>query len=189
MRILLRTVGLVTVASTAGCSHTLRESSPRETSGEITRAEIENIASYRSAYEIVERLRPMWLFPHGSASIFNPDPYPKVYVDGIRRGDLNELRGIPAEEVASINFVSPADATTRWGTGHVAGVIELTMRQGPVAHEWSRAGMPISSTTTAVGRRKNRVPRVASGGPGRNNVAIVTAKADACELPAIILEA
>ena len=50
---------------------------------------------------------------------------PAVFVDNIRYGDLEVLRDIPLIEIREIRFVSGPDATTRWGTGVVAGVIEV----------------------------------------------------------------
>jgi hypothetical protein len=51
--------------------------------------------------------------------------YPVVYIDEIRHGGLGTLHGIPASEILSIQYFSTADATTRWGTGHPSGVINI----------------------------------------------------------------
>ncbi len=53
---------------------------------------------------------------------------PAVFVDNIRYGDLEASRDIPLVEISEIQFVSGPDATTRWGTGVVAGVIEVIRR-------------------------------------------------------------
>lgn len=88
----------------------------------------EEIASTRvsNAYEAVQRLRPEFLRSRGPVSIQNPDAgLPVVYVDGVRFGDLTQLRNIAATTVQSIEFVSASDATTRWGTGHAGGVLAV----------------------------------------------------------------
>jgi hypothetical protein len=92
---------------------------------------VEQMAQYpgANAYEIVQRIRPRFLQRRGQTSISNQEsPYPLVYMDGMRRGTIDELRQIPSLILDSIEYISPADATTRWGTGHTAGVILLTSR-------------------------------------------------------------
>lgn len=104
--------------------------SPRpSTRGMITRVDLDQ-TSYASAYHAIESIRPNWLWRQGSATISSPDPFPTVYVDGVRRGDLDELHMIPADDVDTIALLSPADATTRWGTGHLAGAIDVKTRRG-----------------------------------------------------------
>jgi hypothetical protein len=95
----------------------------------ITRADLDK-TSYMSAYHAIETLRPSWLWRRGNATISNPDPFPIVYLDGMRRGDLDELHMIPSDDVDTITRLSPADATTRWGTGHLAGAIDVRTRRG-----------------------------------------------------------
>jgi outer membrane cobalamin receptor len=83
-----------------------------------------------TALDVVQRLRPHFLQRRGPTSIrAQESSYPVVYIDGLRRGDINELRQIPAGTIERIEYVSAADATTRWGTGHVAGVISVTTRR------------------------------------------------------------
>jgi hypothetical protein len=47
---------------------------------------------------------------------------------GVRMGGLEELHSIRAADVESIRFINARDATTRWGTGHMGGVIEVLLR-------------------------------------------------------------
>ena len=97
--------------------------------GTITRDHLEG-ASYASAYQAVQSLRPRWLWHQGNATISNPAPLPLVYLDGVRSGDLEVLRLISADAVETISRLSASDATTRWGTGHLAGAIEVRTRRG-----------------------------------------------------------
>lgn len=94
-------------------------------SGEITQADIEGTSAL-TAHDAVDQLRPAWLRARGARTIENPNPYATVYVDGLRRGELDELRGIPVTDVDTIDYLSPSDATTRFGLGHTGGVIRVT---------------------------------------------------------------
>ena len=79
-----------------------------------------------SAMALIRRLRPRWLAPRGQASFRDSAAsYPVVYVDEIRHGGLPTLYGIPTAEILEIEYYNTADATTRWGTGHTAGVINI----------------------------------------------------------------
>jgi hypothetical protein len=87
-------------------------------------------AANATAWDVVERLRPHFLQRRGASSITQRDAdTPVVYVDGLRRGDLNELRQVPASVIARIDYVSAVNATTRWGTNHPAGVIAIQTKR------------------------------------------------------------
>jgi hypothetical protein len=122
MLIILAGAGLL------ACSGTGR----RVDTGNTNLITLEQISEYpnSSAMELVQRLRPGFLQRRGPTSIRNPgSPYPLVYVDGLFRGNIDELHVLPALSLESIEFISAADATTRWGTGHMSGVIHVTTRR------------------------------------------------------------
>jgi hypothetical protein len=106
-------------------------SGPRVVGGprdRITQAEIEQV-NVSTAMEVVERLRPEFLRGRGRISVSSPESqYPVIYVNGMRAGPLEALRSISAVDVQEIRYISAADATTRWGTGHSGGVIEVRIR-------------------------------------------------------------
>jgi hypothetical protein len=52
-----------------------------------------------------------------------------VYVDGVRRGGLDVLQSIGIEQVGELRFLDANDATTRYGTGHVYGAIEVRTKR------------------------------------------------------------
>jgi hypothetical protein len=117
---------LMLVVATA-CAGTTRtsESSNRNL---ITRPEITETRA-GTAYEVVQQLRPDFLRgrPSGTGtSVVNM--FPVVYLDGTRLGELEQMRTIPAAIVLTIQLISASDATTRWGTGYPAGVIEVKTR-------------------------------------------------------------
>ncbi len=92
----------------------------------ISRAEIdERGANAHTAMQFLRRARPAWLRSRGSNSLTAAGAmYPVVYIDNIRRpGGLSALFQVPLSEVRQMEFIGPADATTRWGTGHQSGVI------------------------------------------------------------------
>jgi hypothetical protein len=54
--------------------------------------------------------------------------YPTVVRDGVRLGEISSLATISPRTVASIRFLSAADASTRYGSGYDGGVIEVVRR-------------------------------------------------------------
>jgi hypothetical protein len=95
----------------------------------ITRAQIDATPS-QDAFELVQRLRPEYLRERGQSSITRGPALPVVYMDGVRRGGPEMLKTIRSSEIEEIRFISATDATTRWGTEHTAGAIEIKMRHG-----------------------------------------------------------
>ena len=79
-----------------------------------------------TAMALIRRLRPSWLSSRGQTSLTDPAAsYPVVYIDEIRHGGLPSLHRIPTSEIYRMEFFNTADATTRWGTGHRSGVINI----------------------------------------------------------------
>lgn len=123
------------VVLAAGCatsaSSTSAEGTPapkvRHSASLITRDEIEHSAS-SNVYELIQMLRPNMLRTRGAESINQGVPVPVAYVDGVRFGDAPELRSLPVTNVESIRYLSPNEATSRFGTGHTAGAILVTTR-------------------------------------------------------------
>lgn len=127
MTYLLRAcVGAALVALFAGCA-------PGQ--GRITRTpevitEEEVAASEaRTAYELVERLRPLWLRSRGERSLRLPTEI-VVYQGDTMLGDIETLHGIPIEVVHSVRSLDSAEAGRLAGLGsrHVERVIMVVMR-------------------------------------------------------------
>ena len=97
----------------------------------LTADEIAEAAVFTAA-EAIQQLRPQWLHTRSSPSAglySNPDgDPPKVYLDGIRMDSLRELERIRADAVEEMRYMSPTDATNRYGTGHSGGAILVTTR-------------------------------------------------------------
>ncbi|MFQ5703639.1 MAG: hypothetical protein ACE5HT_06425 [Gemmatimonadales bacterium] len=116
---------LLLVAVLAGCaaggaSTTTPRSSSRTV---ITAAELAQ-ATESNLYDVVRRLRPTWLQRRGGRGL------PPLFIDNVRAGDVDRMQSIMIETVLEVRFIPPRDATTRWGTGYPAGVIEVIQRRG-----------------------------------------------------------
>ena len=82
-----------------------------------------------TAYDAIQRLRANFLSARGQTSFLGPtSPYPTVYVDGLRFGSIEALRGIPATSIASIRLLRAWDAATNYGNNNASGVIAVTTR-------------------------------------------------------------
>jgi hypothetical protein len=119
------------------CRSTSEAPAPSQHPGQkdaITQAEIRTVLSRSStAYDIVRQLRPAMLLRR---TVTGVEPTPSmmakelpgahVHVDDVRVGPFDILSTIPAAAVASIEWLSATDASTRFGNGHTAGVIVVT---------------------------------------------------------------
>lgn len=95
----------------------------------ITRDEIA-ASQAMNAYDAISHIRPAWLRSRGR-STFNPgvSEYPQVYLDGQRYGEISILKSMGIDNLSGFRFLSASDATTKFGTGHTAGVIEVLTRR------------------------------------------------------------
>lgn len=84
----------------------------------------------QSIYEAIHKLRGEFFTYRGETSLdaTRSKPYPDVYVNGTLYGDLETLRNIPASDVSRVQLLRAWEATTRYGTGHPSGVIEVTTK-------------------------------------------------------------
>jgi outer membrane cobalamin receptor len=95
----------------------------------ITRAEIEANGG-RTAFELVNRLRPRWFRPSAASMGAEGEMDPiYVYLDGARVGPAQrELHRISAEQIAEIRYIPSQEAVARWGAHSSSGVIMITSR-------------------------------------------------------------
>lgn len=101
---------------------------PRRSSRVLTADEIAEVVVL-TAYDAVQQYRIHWLHSRASPTFLNPDGSPPVlYLDGIRMDDISELGRIRAEVVERMEYLSPTDATNRFGTNHNGGAILVTTR-------------------------------------------------------------
>ena len=94
----------------------------------ITTAEIE-AANANTAYDLILKLHANFLHSRGPNSILLKQPKePTVYLDNVEYGTINSLRTIQASNIAEIRFFEGWDAMTKYGSDHVAGVIQIFTR-------------------------------------------------------------
>jgi hypothetical protein len=122
--------GAIATGGVASCTSSGATARPPSTSRSvITRAEID-ASNVSTAFDAVERLRPNFLRSHGPTSVRQASgPLARVYVDGSSMGGIDQLRGIAAGVVESIEYLPARDATTRFGTGHEGGAIMVLTRR------------------------------------------------------------
>ena len=81
----------------------------------ITGQEIEGI-EVRNAYELIERLRPLWFRSRGGRST-RLETEIVVYVNESKLGGIEDLRAIPIEIVESVRALDSAEAGRLPGLG------------------------------------------------------------------------
>jgi hypothetical protein len=142
LRVLALLCGLVACA-TAGTQH--GPSSKKDNL--ITSAEFDSL-SLRTAYDIVQRLRPTWftkasqagtstlgvsVSPSGAGAQTAGGAGIVVYMDNTRMGGLTALQEITAASVGSIEFMDAASAQARLANLHsdvISGAIVIHSRVG-----------------------------------------------------------
>jgi len=97
----------------------------------ITREEISE-STARSAYELVQSLRPQWLRTRGLSTLRQAAGAEDivVYLDNARLGYREAMRGVALGSIEYLRFFSAREATQRWGGGHLHGAI-LISTQSP----------------------------------------------------------
>jgi len=84
--------------------------------------------SAENLYTAIRQLRPNWLSTRSQSSLmFQGSNRPIVYVNGVQHGDLRTMNSMHVNDVARVQFIGAANATTRWGTGHTGGVISVDL--------------------------------------------------------------
>jgi hypothetical protein len=94
--------------------------------------------NHATAMFLVQRFRPSWLSgrehrPFEVEGWFDHRSKVRLYVDGIPSTlGLEALKTIPGEHVLEIRYLTPMDATTRYGTGHSNGAILVITVAGEI---------------------------------------------------------
>ena len=125
-RLILISLTTVIVA----CTPPSVSSSENATSQLITEDEIEASRGV-TAFEVIQKVRANFLSYRGETSLDSriSTPYPTVYVDEQPYGPISTLRNIPASEIALIRLYRAWEATTRYGTGNMGGVIAIVTKR------------------------------------------------------------
>lgn len=121
-------LAILALSILAGCS-TTGQVAERGAPDVITREQIE-ASNGRTAYDVIQRVRPTFLRTRGTTSTrTGQETLPTIYLDGMPFGPLRSLHDLVSDRIEEIRYVNARDATTRWGTGHTAGVILVTTRR------------------------------------------------------------
>ena len=118
---LLAAAVLALTACAAGQAGSTRLNADR-----ISRVEVEE-AGPSSAYDLIQKLRPIWLRKRGQTS-FTQESDIVVYLDGTRMGNREALRSVRTDILESLEFLDARRATNRFGSGHINGAILLATR-------------------------------------------------------------
>lgn len=101
---------------------------PRQDRNLLTAEDLQPMATF-TAWEAVQRMRPMWLRPGGVRNSANPGGHhAHVFVDEAPYGPLEALRSFRVSDIRQMRFVNATDATTRYGGQYQGGVIIVTSR-------------------------------------------------------------
>jgi hypothetical protein len=91
----------------------------------------ENLRAHagRNLYDVIRQERPHWLNTRGAGTLNGPVEDIVVYYDGSRMGGSAYLRGINADLVESVRYMSGPEASSRYGLNHQNGAIVITTRK------------------------------------------------------------
>lgn len=138
-RALCSGVMAITFLTLAACAST---GGPANSSGDrniITADDVASVPQATNAYDVINRLRPFWLTQNGPRSLSNGGGNQVadvgsvgtvVFIDGVKAGDLEQLKSINASAITQIRFLDASEATAIHGTGFMYGAIEVTTRHG-----------------------------------------------------------
>jgi hypothetical protein len=129
-----RFVALAMIPLAIGCAAAGATTSKKD-ANVITTEEITE-SSAANAYELIQRLRPNFLRTrgavHGSPTADGSNRLEAVdlvvYLNENRLGGSDQLRQLATSEIREIRYYSASEATTKWGTGHSAGAIQIVSR-------------------------------------------------------------
>ena len=112
----------------ANLAEAQKQKRPRRDPRVITAEEIEE-RTETNALDLVRALRSNWLNGRGATSILLPEQGISVFVDGVKRGSVDELRFITKESIAQMRSLTASDAQARYGMDNVSGAIEVTTKK------------------------------------------------------------
>jgi hypothetical protein len=128
----VRHVWAAVVASLAleACAHAAPSTARRGYQAQvITEVEIVE-ANVANAYDAIKKLRANFLTYRGKTTFRGAGaPEPTVYLDDQPYGGISSLRTIRAGQIAEIRLYRSWEATTKFGTGNMDGVIAVTTRK------------------------------------------------------------
>ena len=117
---------VVVLVALGGCASTQH---PPDTDRSVITLEQIQAANVATAYELVTKFRADFLRSREPNSILlKQRKEARVYLDNVDYGTIGSLRNIEASSIGGIRFIEGRDAMTKYGSDHVAGVIEIYTR-------------------------------------------------------------
>jgi hypothetical protein len=102
---------------------------PRQDARNVLAAEEIELSHAGTLHEAIQLLRPHFFFTRGRTSLRAPNnQLPVVIINSVPQATLESLRMISAHDVRYVRLLSAPEATTRFGTGYMAGVIEVVLK-------------------------------------------------------------
>ena len=123
----MRLQTVLVAALLAACATAPTTRAPRGDPDVLAAEEIER-SNVGTLHDAIQRLRPHFFFSRGRTSLRGAAPRPAVIVNNVPQASFESLRAISATNVRYVRFLSAPDATTRFGTGYMAGVIEVVLK-------------------------------------------------------------
>lgn len=122
-------MAILLVLLAAGCATSGGGSGePRRDRNLLTSEDMAAMESF-TAWDAVQRLRPMWMRPGGIRNSANPaGHYPYVFVDGSPFGAMDSLRSFRVANIEEMRYINPTDSTIRYGGQYQGGVILVRMK-------------------------------------------------------------
>ena len=119
---------LLFAALLAACASAPSTRAPRADRDVLAAEEIAQ-TNVGTLHDAIQRLRPHFFLSRGRTSLRGPNnPRPVVIVNNVPQASFESLRAISAEDVQYVRFLSALEATTRFGTGYMAGAIEVVLK-------------------------------------------------------------
>jgi hypothetical protein len=115
------TLAAVVACASAGGSGTATHRDPNL----ITEQEIA-ASSESNAFDVVSRLRPMFLKTRGRSSINSGgSDYASVFVDGVYYGEISSLRNVVAYQIHEIRYLNGPESASKYGIKYGTGAIDV----------------------------------------------------------------
>lgn len=125
----LLTLGSLILLASA-CATGPSTGAPQGDRNVITLSEIQATEA-ESAYQIIQQLRPRWFVRNRGVRTFveGGEATLQVVLDDLPPRELEFLHQLAREILQEIRFLDSREATFKYGTGHDAGIIEVTTRR------------------------------------------------------------
>lgn len=120
-----RTLFVLLVSFAAACASAGTRPATSADPNVITETELATYSGQPVRYAI-QRLRPQFLRTRGTGTITQGAEGIVVYLGTTRMGGLSALDQIPSSSLVRVQYMSPSEASQRFGLNHTSGAIVLT---------------------------------------------------------------